>query len=46
LAIIYFNEGDFQAAKPLFTEVAAQKNNRVLENFADSAESYVKNLPK
>ncbi|MDR1324021.1 MAG: hypothetical protein LBK68_06265 [Candidatus Margulisbacteria bacterium] len=46
LAVVYFNEGDFQAARPLFEEVAAQKNNRVLENFADSAESYVKNLSK
>ncbi|MDR2429018.1 MAG: tetratricopeptide repeat protein, partial [Candidatus Margulisbacteria bacterium] len=30
LAVIYFNEGDYQAAKPLFAEVAAQKENRVL----------------
>jgi TolA-binding protein len=46
LAVAYFNEGDFQAAKPLFAEVAAQKDNRVLENFVDSAENYMKNLPK
>ncbi|GBR73665.1 hypothetical protein NO1_1000 [Candidatus Termititenax aidoneus] len=46
LALIYFNEGDFKSARPLFEEVAAQKDTRVLGNFADSAESYVKNLPK
>ncbi|MDR1452791.1 MAG: hypothetical protein LBJ25_02300 [Candidatus Margulisbacteria bacterium] len=45
LAMIYFNEGDFKSARPLLAEVAAQKENRVLENFADSAESYMKNLP-
>jgi hypothetical protein len=46
LAVIYYNEGDQQAAEPLFKEVAAQSNTVVLRFFAESAQEYLKNIGK